>query len=61
MCDVLTGVAALICVVLLRRNLVARMLEAKGRGLWDASSDMLQRLQELYSDIDDQIEGVARK
>lgn len=39
-------------------NLLKRMLEASGRGMWDASSETLEKLKELYSDLDDQLEGV---
>lgn len=38
------------------RNVVARMLEAAGRGMWDAPADTLQKLQEVYSDLDEQLE-----
>lgn len=41
------------------RNIVARMLEAHGRGLWNASDEKLHRLQELYNLSDDVLEGVA--
>ena len=38
------------------KNVVGRLLEAKNRGMWKASPDMLNALQELYSDMDDRIE-----
>jgi len=38
------------------RNIVARMLEAHGRGLWDADSAMIEQLQEIYADLEDRIE-----
>lgn len=38
------------------RNSVKRMLEAAGRGLWNADRDVLTKLQEVYSDLDDQLE-----
>jgi magnesium chelatase subunit H len=37
-----------------------RMLEAVGRGMWDASPEMVSELKRLYSDMDDQLEGVAK-
>merc|ERR1719231_442484 len=41
------------------RKLVATFLEANGRGYWDATEDKLDKLRELYSDVEDIIEGVA--
>ena len=32
--------------------------EASGRGMWQPDDDKLQRLQELYSDLDEQMEGL---
>ena len=40
------------------RKLVATFLEANGRGYWDASEDQIERLRELYMDVEDKIEGV---
>ena len=40
------------------RKLVATFLEANGRGYWDASPDQIERLRELYMDVEDKIEGV---
>ena len=40
------------------RKLVATFLEANGRGYWDASEDQLERLRQLYMDVEDKIEGV---
>ena len=34
------------------------MLEASGRGMWNAPSDVLDKLEDMYSDLDDQLEGV---
>jgi len=34
------------------------MLEASGRGIWKADSDMLGKLKSMYGDLDDQLEGV---
>jgi magnesium chelatase subunit H len=41
------------------RSLVSRLLEAEGRGFWKAEKDMLDRLREIFSDLEDQLEGVA--
>ena len=40
------------------RKLVATFLEANGRGYWDASEDQIDRLRQLYMDVEDKIEGV---
>eukprot|EP00873_Tetraselmis_striata_P036146 jgi/Tetstr1/456410/TSEL_043144.t1 len=39
-------------------NIVKRMIEASGRGMWDADDATLERLKELYSEMDDELEGV---
>lgn len=39
-------------------NLLKRMLEASGRGMWNADSKILDKLKDMYSDLDDQMEGV---
>jgi magnesium chelatase subunit H len=41
------------------RNIIGRMLEAHGRGFWNASEDKLQKLRELYDVTDEQLEGVT--
>ncbi|PAX52828.1 magnesium chelatase subunit H [Brunnivagina elsteri] len=41
------------------RNIIGRMLEAHGRGFWNASDDKLQKLRELYDVTDEQLEGVV--
>ncbi|AFY56659.1 cobaltochelatase CobN subunit [Rivularia sp. PCC 7116] len=41
------------------KNIVGRMLEAHGRGFWDASDEKLQKLRELYELTDEQLEGVT--
>jgi magnesium chelatase subunit H len=41
------------------RSLVARLLEAEGRGFWEAEREVVERLREVYSSIEDRIEGVA--
>ena len=40
------------------RKLVATFLEANGRGYWDASEDQIERLKQLYMNVEDKIEGV---
>jgi len=40
------------------RKLVATFLEANGRGYWEASEDQLEKLKQLYMDVEDKIEGV---
>jgi magnesium chelatase subunit H len=41
------------------RNILARMLEANGRGFWQADEEKLNKLRKLYDSIDDKIEGVT--
>jgi magnesium chelatase subunit H len=41
------------------RSLVGRLLEAEGRGFWKAEKDTVERLREIFSDLEDQLEGVA--
>ena len=41
------------------RNILQRMLEASGRGMWDADEGTINKLKELYSDMDDELEGVS--
>ncbi|BAY81842.1 protoporphyrin IX magnesium chelatase [Calothrix parasitica NIES-267] len=41
------------------KNIVGRMLEAHGRGFWDASDEKLQKLRELYEVTDEELEGVT--
>ena len=38
---------------------IKRMLEAKGRGMWSPSDEVLERLQELYDEAEDEVEGVT--
>jgi len=40
------------------RKLVATFLEANGRGYWDASEDQLEKLRQMYTDVEDKIEGI---
>lgn len=41
------------------RNIVGRMLEAHGRGFWEADPEKLQKLRELYELTDEELEGVT--
>ncbi|MCC5634607.1 magnesium chelatase subunit H [Nostoc sp. CHAB 5844] len=41
------------------RNIVSRMLEAHGRGFWEADQDKLDKLRQLYDLTDEQLEGVT--
>ncbi len=41
------------------RNIVGRMLEAHGRGFWQASEEKLQQLRDLYDLTDEELEGVT--
>ena len=43
------------------RNVLKRMLEAAGRGMWDADEDTLQELRALYSETEDELEGVRTR
>lgn len=40
------------------RRLVGTLLEVNGRGYWDTSEENIERLQELYQEVEDRIEGV---
>jgi magnesium chelatase subunit H len=41
------------------RNIVGRMIEAHGRGFWEADSEKLDKLRELYELTDEELEGVT--
>ena len=41
------------------RSLVARLLEAQARGFWRAEADVVEKLKEVFSTLEDRIEGVA--
>jgi magnesium chelatase subunit H len=41
------------------QGLCRRLLEASGRGFWNAADDTVQRLRDAVAGIDDQIEGVG--
>ena len=40
------------------RDMVTTFLEANGRGYWETSDANIERLQELYAEVEDRIEGV---
>jgi magnesium chelatase subunit H len=40
------------------RRMVGTLLEVNGRGYWETSDENLERLQELYQEVEDRIEGV---
>jgi magnesium chelatase subunit H len=42
------------------RSLVARLLEAEGRGFWEADAGVVERLREAFSGLEDRIEGVTQ-
>ena len=41
-------------------NTLKRMLEAAGRGMWEADASTLERLQDLYRQMDDELEGMTK-
>jgi magnesium chelatase subunit H len=40
------------------RKMVGTLLEVNGRGYWETSEENLDRLQQLYQEVEDRIEGV---
>src|SRR4029434_1044750 len=40
-------------------SLVQRLLEANGRGYWDADESALEKLRDIGRSLEDQLEGVA--
>merc|ERR1712070_456472 len=40
------------------RDMITTFLEANGRGYWDTSEENIERLQELYQEVEDKIEGM---
>lgn len=40
------------------KNIVGRMLEAHGRGLWHADQQMIDELQNIYADLEDRLENI---
>ncbi len=41
------------------RNIIGRMLEAHGRGFWNADPEKLEQLRQLYNLTEDELEGVS--
>ena len=41
------------------RDMITTFLEANGRGYWDTDDENIERLQELYQEVEDRIEGVG--
>ncbi|PDW03164.1 magnesium chelatase subunit H [Candidatus Viridilinea mediisalina] len=41
------------------RNAVGRLLEANSRGIWQTDDETLDKLRELYADLEDRLEGVS--
>src|SRR5256714_6619545 len=42
------------------RSLVARLLEAEGRGFWEGEAEVIEKLRDIFSDLEDRLESVAR-
>ena len=40
------------------KDMVTTFLEAIGRGCWETSDENIERLQELYAEVEDRTEGV---
>ena len=40
------------------RNIVGRLIEATGRGIWDADEETVEKLQTLYEQAENDLEGV---
>jgi magnesium chelatase subunit H len=40
------------------RKIISTLLEVNGRGYWETSDENLDRLRELYQEVEDRIEGV---
>jgi magnesium chelatase subunit H len=41
------------------RALVARLLEAEGRGFWQAEAGVIEQLRDIFTGLEDRIEGIA--
>lgn len=41
------------------QNVVRRMLEAAGRGLWNADPETIEKLRGIYTEMEDELEGVT--
>jgi magnesium chelatase subunit H len=39
--------------------MVRRLMEASGRGFWDADEETLDRLRSIYEDLEDRLEGIV--
>ena len=42
------------------KNVVRRLLEASGRGMWETDDETIENLKNLYADADDLVEQVRR-
>jgi magnesium chelatase subunit H len=42
------------------RNIVGRMIEAHGRGFWQADPEKLEKLRQLYELTEEELEGVSQ-
>ena len=40
------------------RRIVGTLLEVNGRGYWETSEENIEKLKELYQEVEDKIEGV---
>ena len=40
------------------RRMVSTLLKVNGRGYWETSDENLEKLQELYHEVEDRIEGI---
>jgi magnesium chelatase subunit H len=40
-------------------NMTKRLLEAHGRGMWQADEDVIEKLREIYEDLEDRLEGLV--
>ncbi|WP_341469851.1 magnesium chelatase subunit H [Candidatus Chlorohelix allophototropha] len=41
------------------KGIVGRLLEANGRGFWEADASMIEKLKEIFAGLEDEIEGVG--
>ena len=41
------------------RNIVGRLIEATGRGIWTPDEDTIEKLQSLYEAAENTLEGVT--
>lgn len=42
------------------RTMLGRLLEAAGRGFWSADESVIERLRDIFSEIEDDLEGAGR-